>query len=629
MTNLPLGVVLSTLVFSALSTTFVASRTDRISLFFDRDRTQSYAASRSTNSRLARGGGSGIIINEVDSDTPGTDTAEFVELYDGGAGNTPLDGLVIVFYNGGNDASYASFDLDGFVTNGNGYFTLGNAAVPGVDLIFANNSLQNGQDAVALYSGNATDFPNGTPVTIANVLDAIVYDNGQADDAALLVLLNASQPQINENGSSSGQTVSMQRCPNGSGGSRNTSTYAVFAPTPDGSNICGTVQPDIIALSSAAFTEDESQTMVIGLTRTGAGTATSSVRLTTSGGTATPGTCSAGADYESQNIVVTIGGGETSATVNVPICADQFNEIPETFSITLSEATNATIGSPSMAIGNINEAATQFRNTEPIIVNESGAASPFPSSISVTGGPNSISYVRVTLFDLAVDAADDIDILLVGPGGHSFVLMADSGGAGPIPSGTTLTFDDSTASLLPDSTAIASASYKPTSWEDIASVFPLPAPVGPHAEPGPGGSPVPRSAQMNSVFGGTNANGTWSLYVLDDTAGPIAMAPGTVAAGWGIEILAPTAAPVSLSGRVTDANGNGIPGAILVLDGTGMQHRRIALSSPFGYYSFPGLPIGTYVVTVFSKRFTFPVSSRTFTLSENVSDADFLAAPLE
>ena len=55
-----------------------------------------------------------VIINEIDADTPGTDTAEFVELYDGGVGNTPLDGLVVVFYNGNGDLSYAAFDLDGF-----------------------------------------------------------------------------------------------------------------------------------------------------------------------------------------------------------------------------------------------------------------------------------------------------------------------------------------------------------------------------------------------------------------------------------------------------------------------------------------------------------------------------------
>src|SRR5262245_32143728 len=75
-----------------------------------------------------------ILINELDSDTPGTDAAEFVELYDGGVGNTSLTGLVVVFFNGSaaNDASYAAFDLDGFSTNASGYFVLGNAAVPGV-----------------------------------------------------------------------------------------------------------------------------------------------------------------------------------------------------------------------------------------------------------------------------------------------------------------------------------------------------------------------------------------------------------------------------------------------------------------------------------------------------------------
>ena len=62
-------------------------------------------------------------------DTPGTDAAEFVELFDGGAGNTALDGLAVVFYNGSNDLSYAAYDLDGYSTDANGYFLLGNAGV--------------------------------------------------------------------------------------------------------------------------------------------------------------------------------------------------------------------------------------------------------------------------------------------------------------------------------------------------------------------------------------------------------------------------------------------------------------------------------------------------------------------
>ena len=40
-----------------------------------------------------------VVINEVDADTVDEDQ-EFIELYDGGVGNTVLDGLVVVFFNG-------------------------------------------------------------------------------------------------------------------------------------------------------------------------------------------------------------------------------------------------------------------------------------------------------------------------------------------------------------------------------------------------------------------------------------------------------------------------------------------------------------------------------------------------
>jgi uncharacterized protein (TIGR03437 family) len=184
-----------------------------------------------------------VVINEVDSDQAGTDTAEFVEIYDGGSGNTSLNGLVVVLYNGSNDESYAAFDLDGFSTNAGGYFTLGNVAVPGVDFVFNGGIMQNGVDAVAIYVGNASAFPNGTHVTTTNLIDALVYDTNDADDPGLLTLLNSGQPQINEDAGGNGETKSNQRCPTGSGGPRNTSTYNQFAPTPDGPNICMVVTP--------------------------------------------------------------------------------------------------------------------------------------------------------------------------------------------------------------------------------------------------------------------------------------------------------------------------------------------------------------------------------------------------
>ncbi|MCD4818114.1 MAG: hypothetical protein K8S23_05445 [Candidatus Cloacimonetes bacterium] len=184
-----------------------------------------------------------IIINEVDADQTGTDTGEFIELYDGGVGNTVLDGLVVVLFNGSDDQSYNdAIDLDGYTTDVNGYFVIGSSTVPNVDLVaFVENGIQNGADAVALYLGNATDFPNDTPITTDNLIDAIVYDTSDGDDAALLVLLNSGQPQVDENGNGLKDTESNQRIPNGSGGARNTDTYAQAIPTPGAENQAGTL----------------------------------------------------------------------------------------------------------------------------------------------------------------------------------------------------------------------------------------------------------------------------------------------------------------------------------------------------------------------------------------------------
>jgi hypothetical protein len=93
----------------------------------------------------AAAAGETVLINEVDADTPGTDVLEFVELYDGGVGGTPLDGLVLVFYNGASDVSYAAIDLDGLETDAFGYFVVGNNAVPGVDLVVSDGTIQNGR----------------------------------------------------------------------------------------------------------------------------------------------------------------------------------------------------------------------------------------------------------------------------------------------------------------------------------------------------------------------------------------------------------------------------------------------------------------------------------------------------
>ena len=183
---------------------------------------------------------SNIIINEIDADTPGTDSAEFIELYDGGVGNSSLDGHVVVLYNGSNSQSYGAFDLDGQSTNANGYFVIGSANVPNVDFtVFQTNGLQNGADAVALYKGNASNFPDGTILRTENLVDAIVYETSDNNNNELGLLLNDGQSQVDENGDGNKDNQSLQRIFNGSGGARNTDTYQVSTPTPGAENGVG------------------------------------------------------------------------------------------------------------------------------------------------------------------------------------------------------------------------------------------------------------------------------------------------------------------------------------------------------------------------------------------------------
>lgn len=181
---------------------------------------------------VANASASPVIINEVDADNAGIDTREFIELFDGGSGNTALDGMVLVLFNGATDSAYNSFDLSGYATRGTGYFVIGSAAISPDFVVSADGWLQNGADAVALYAGNSQDFPVGTAVAATNLLDAFVYDTNDADDAELLQLLNLGQPQVNEDEGGNAALFSSQRYPDGSGGGRNTASYYQAVPTP-------------------------------------------------------------------------------------------------------------------------------------------------------------------------------------------------------------------------------------------------------------------------------------------------------------------------------------------------------------------------------------------------------------
>lgn len=88
--------------------------------------------------------------------------------------------------------------------------------------------------------------------------------------------------------------------------------------------------------------------------------------------------------------------------------------------------------------------------------------------------------------------------------------------------------------------------------------------------------------------------------------------------------------PVSISGRVTTASGNGISNATLRLTGGGLAAPVTVNTGSLGFYTFSNLQAGeTYTVTVSAKRYRFSITNQQVTPMTDVGNVDFAANPAE
>ncbi|GCL41010.1 beta strand repeat-containing protein [Dolichospermum planctonicum] len=169
-------------------------------------------------------------------------------------------------------------------------------------------------------------------------------------------------------------------------------------------------------------------------------------------------------------------------------------------------------------------AISTFSNTNFISIPDGGASDPYPSIINVSGISGSLTKLTVTLTNLNHAWTNDIDVLLVSPTGANSILMSDVGGSSDL-TNVTLTFDATATSSLSDFDAISSGTYRPTNFDfdgfDDPDFFDSPAPAGPYNTD-------------FSVFNGTDPNGEWRLYIVDDTRGDM----GNVDGGWSLSIEA-------------------------------------------------------------------------------------------
>ena len=188
-------------------------------------------------------------------------------------------------------------------------------------------------------------------------------------------------------------------------------------------------------------------------------------------------------------------------------------------------------------------AATYF-NPATIVINDNTSATPYPSTISVSGLGGLVSRVTVTLTNFNHTWPSDVDVLLVSPPtpdsatGRKAMLMSKCGSSYTA-NNVTLTFDDAASNLLPHFSQLVSGTNQPTSF--ALATPPFPPALTP---PGPYGTSL-------SALNGINPNGSWALYVIDDTAGN----SGAISNGWVLNLttsgVVPSSADVGLAMTVS------------------------------------------------------------------------------
>ncbi|NDJ61241.1 MAG: hypothetical protein GYB67_08960 [Chloroflexi bacterium] len=152
------------------------------------------------------------------------------------------------------------------------------------------------------------------------------------------------------------------------------------------------------------------------------------------------------------------------------------------------------------------EAATfvnAFTNNLDITIPSFGAASSYPSNISLSLPGRRIIDVNVTILGLSHPSPSNLDVLLEGPDGETVLLFSDVCGNGDVVNRDWEINDDVGSPFPSNGPCNFSSTFNPTNLGSGSDIFPSPAP----------GSPYGSSL---SVFDGADPSGNWALYVYDD-----------------------------------------------------------------------------------------------------------------
>lgn len=155
--------------------------------------------------------------------------------------------------------------------------------------------------------------------------------------------------------------------------------------------------PPVMSIANASTTEGNSGTKTLSFTVSLSSTwgSTASASYATSDGTATGGaSCTTGVDYVTTSGTVSVVAGQTTATLDVTLCGDTTYEAGETFTVTLSNPVNATLGT-STATGTItNDDNQPSVSIAAAVANEGNSGT---SGLSLAVSLSNASYQNVSV----------------------------------------------------------------------------------------------------------------------------------------------------------------------------------------------------------------------------------------
>jgi hypothetical protein len=180
--------------------------------------------------------------------------------------------------------------------------------------------------------------------------------------------------------------------------------------------------------------------------------------------------------------------------------------------------------------------APRFSST--ITINDNGAASPYGSTVNVSGMRGQVIDVNLILRNVSHQRPEDISVML-SHAGRSTVVMRDAGGDTALRN-TNIVLDNDASENLPSSAPIVgNRAYFP---QDHDAANP---PFG-------GGAPSSNDAsgEYLEFFNGATANGAWTVWVRDNQA-PI----GGSIDGWQLEIVTDNTDPFIAKDKYTVKQG--------------------------------------------------------------------------